>query len=160
GGRPFDVDVHAIPARPREPAHWHFDLRHLATTSETRLATQEAEAREARGVTLEEAGAARADGALLRGLEKARGVLREPPLPPGEGKDGSYRLGSSRYVSPTPKTMTPATRFIFPIRSIVIFARKACAVPMRIVHQRAEPRKTPATSPAMSNRLPRTLPTP
>ncbi|MBL8311859.1 MAG: NUDIX hydrolase [Burkholderiales bacterium] len=25
----FDVDVHAIPARADEPAHWHYDLRYL-----------------------------------------------------------------------------------------------------------------------------------
>ena len=77
GGRPFDVDVHAIPARPREPAHWHFDLRHLATTSETRVAAQQAEAREARWFTLEEAVEAGADGSLVRALNKARGILLE-----------------------------------------------------------------------------------
>ena len=42
GGHPFDVDVHAIPERPGEPAHHHFDLRFLATTSETALTAQAA----------------------------------------------------------------------------------------------------------------------
>jgi 8-oxo-dGTP pyrophosphatase MutT (NUDIX family) len=27
--RPFDVDVHRIPDRPGEPAHWHLDVRYL-----------------------------------------------------------------------------------------------------------------------------------
>ena len=27
--RPFDLDVHEIPARPGEPAHWHLDVRYL-----------------------------------------------------------------------------------------------------------------------------------
>jgi 8-oxo-dGTP pyrophosphatase MutT (NUDIX family) len=27
--RPFDVDVHRIPARPGEPAHFHLDIRYL-----------------------------------------------------------------------------------------------------------------------------------
>jgi 8-oxo-dGTP pyrophosphatase MutT (NUDIX family) len=27
--RPFDLDVHQIPARPREPAHMHLDVRYL-----------------------------------------------------------------------------------------------------------------------------------
>lgn len=34
----FDIDVHDIPARPDAPAHAHFDLRYLFTTSERRLA--------------------------------------------------------------------------------------------------------------------------
>jgi 8-oxo-dGTP pyrophosphatase MutT (NUDIX family) len=27
--RPFDLDVHQIPDRPGEPAHWHLDVRYL-----------------------------------------------------------------------------------------------------------------------------------
>jgi len=27
--RPFDLDVHQIPARPGEAAHWHLDVRYL-----------------------------------------------------------------------------------------------------------------------------------
>jgi 8-oxo-dGTP pyrophosphatase MutT (NUDIX family) len=27
--RPFDLDVHRIPDRPNEPAHWHLDVRYL-----------------------------------------------------------------------------------------------------------------------------------
>ena len=27
--RPFDLDVHELPARPGEPAHWHLDVRYL-----------------------------------------------------------------------------------------------------------------------------------
>jgi 8-oxo-dGTP pyrophosphatase MutT (NUDIX family) len=27
--RPFDLDVHEIPARPGEPAHFHLDVRYL-----------------------------------------------------------------------------------------------------------------------------------
>jgi 8-oxo-dGTP pyrophosphatase MutT (NUDIX family) len=27
--RPFDLDVHRIPERPGEPAHWHLDVRYL-----------------------------------------------------------------------------------------------------------------------------------
>ena len=29
----FDLDVHRIPARPGEPAHWHWDVRHLVEGS-------------------------------------------------------------------------------------------------------------------------------
>ncbi len=28
-GVPVDIDVHEIPARPNEPAHWHHDLRYV-----------------------------------------------------------------------------------------------------------------------------------
>jgi len=27
--RPFDLDIHRIPDRPNEPAHWHLDVRYL-----------------------------------------------------------------------------------------------------------------------------------
>ena len=27
--RPFDLDIHEIPDRPNEPAHWHLDIRYL-----------------------------------------------------------------------------------------------------------------------------------
>jgi 8-oxo-dGTP pyrophosphatase MutT (NUDIX family) len=27
--RPFDLDIHEIPERPGEPAHWHLDIRYL-----------------------------------------------------------------------------------------------------------------------------------
>jgi 8-oxo-dGTP pyrophosphatase MutT (NUDIX family) len=27
--RPFDLDIHQIPDRPGEPAHWHLDVRYL-----------------------------------------------------------------------------------------------------------------------------------
>ena len=79
-GKPFDVDVHAIPARPHEPAHWHFDLRHLATTEETALAPQEAEARAARWFTLEEAEREGVDASLQRAMRKAERILR-PTVP-------------------------------------------------------------------------------
>ena len=83
GGRPFDVDVHAIPERPGEPGHWHFDLRHLATTSETALTAQADEVAGARWFTLEEALAAGVDGSLSRALGKARKLLA--PSPGGRG---------------------------------------------------------------------------
>lgn len=76
GGRPFDVDVHPIPARPGEPAHFHFDLRFLATTSETAITAQADEVAGARWFTLEEALAEGVDGSLARALKKAERILR------------------------------------------------------------------------------------
>jgi len=82
GGQPFDVDVHPIPARPGEPAHLHFDLRFLATTSETALKAQDEEVAGARWFTLEEALAAPVDASLARALRKAERLLN--PLSPRE----------------------------------------------------------------------------
>ena len=83
GGRPFDVDVHPIPERPGEPAHVHFDLRFLATTSETAITAQADEVSGARWFTLEEALAAGVDVSLARALKKAERLLA--PSPPGRG---------------------------------------------------------------------------
>jgi 8-oxo-dGTP pyrophosphatase MutT (NUDIX family) len=77
GGRPFDVDVHPIPARKREPEHLHFDLRFLATASDTALAPHPQETREVRWFTPEEARAIGADPSVLRALEKAERSLSQ-----------------------------------------------------------------------------------
>ena len=70
------MDVHPIPARPGEPAHFHFDLRFLATTSETAITAQADEVAGARWFTLEEALAEGVDGSLARALKKAERILR------------------------------------------------------------------------------------
>ena len=75
GRRPFDVDVHSIPARKGEPEHLHFDLRFLATAAETALTPHPEETREARWFTVEEARAAGADTSVQRALEKASRLL-------------------------------------------------------------------------------------
>ena len=75
GGRVLDVDVHPIPARPDRPAHVHFDLRHLLTTTATRFAVAAEEVRRAAWFTFDEALAAGADASLARALRKARALL-------------------------------------------------------------------------------------
>lgn len=75
-GRPFDVDVHPIPERPGEPAHWHFDVRYLLTTEETGISPQAEETFGARWFTLEEAAAAGVDASVARALRKAQALLR------------------------------------------------------------------------------------
>ena len=71
GGRPFDVDVHPIPARRDEPAHDHFDVRYLVTTVETAVSPHAEETRGARWFTLEEALAVGVDASVERALRKA-----------------------------------------------------------------------------------------
>ena len=75
----FDVDVHPIPARPREPAHFHFDVRFLLTSLETlHAAAAEDPSRPMRWMTCEETRSRGFDASLIRALEKARAALSNP----------------------------------------------------------------------------------
>lgn len=77
--RPFDVDVHAIPARGSEPAHLHLDLRYLVLAEPTEVVTRAAEeADDVRWFGWEELPALDLDPGLQRALAKAR-----PCLPAG-----------------------------------------------------------------------------
>ncbi len=76
GRRVLDVDVHAIPARSGRPAHVHYDIRYLLTTSGDAVMPQEEEVRGAVWFTLEEALAAGVDDSLARALVKALRFLR------------------------------------------------------------------------------------
>ena len=72
----LDVDVHAIPARGRDPAHAHFDIRYLLTSSEAEHSgNAEDPRRPMRWVTFEDARKMGVDDSLLRALEKARALL-------------------------------------------------------------------------------------
>ncbi len=78
----LDVDVHAIPARGKDPAHHHFDVRYLLTTSAEidRQAAEDSE-RPMKWRRLEEAREAGADASLMRALEKARRALAHAGTP-------------------------------------------------------------------------------
>jgi 8-oxo-dGTP pyrophosphatase MutT (NUDIX family) len=76
----LDVDVHASPAHGRDPAHFHFDIRHLLTSeASSHAADAEDPARPMAWMTIAEACAAGADSSLARALEKARAVLTPSP---------------------------------------------------------------------------------
>ena len=49
--RPFDLDIHEIPARPSEPAHLHFDVRWMLIAPENAAFTQSEESNELRWFT-------------------------------------------------------------------------------------------------------------
>jgi 8-oxo-dGTP pyrophosphatase MutT (NUDIX family) len=71
--RPLDVDVHAIPARPGEPAHSHLDLRYLAVASNsTPLRRQAEEANDLRWFAWSELRTLDLDAGLRRALAKVR----------------------------------------------------------------------------------------
>lgn len=69
--RPLDVDVHAIPARPGEPAHAHLDLRYLVVAGQGALTRAREEAADLRWFGWDELEPLRLDPGLRRGLSKA-----------------------------------------------------------------------------------------
>jgi 8-oxo-dGTP pyrophosphatase MutT (NUDIX family) len=84
----FDVDVHAIPAHKRDPAHAHFDVRYLLTSSEGKpqhAARAEDPGRPMRWVSLAAARGVGIDPSLARALEKAHALLATAPPSVGAG---------------------------------------------------------------------------
>ncbi|HEX2501254.1 MAG TPA: NUDIX hydrolase [Methylomirabilota bacterium] len=78
--RPFDVDVHPIPARGDEPAHRHLDLRYLVIAPpDSRARRQAVEARALRWFTWEEVTALDLDPGLRRALRAARAFTSDTP---------------------------------------------------------------------------------
>lgn len=75
GSRILDVDIHPIPAKKKRPEHIHYDVRYVATTREHAFTAQQAEVREARWFSYEEALAAGGDASLERALRKAMAWL-------------------------------------------------------------------------------------
>ncbi|PYQ54462.1 MAG: NUDIX hydrolase [Acidobacteria bacterium] len=73
--RPLDVDVHAIPARPGEPAHEHLDLRYLLRAEEGALTPARGESRIVKWFEWKELAPLDLDPGLRRGLAKARRYL-------------------------------------------------------------------------------------
>ncbi|HEV8254916.1 MAG TPA: NUDIX hydrolase [Vicinamibacteria bacterium] len=74
--RPFDVDVHTIPARRDEPAHEHLDLRYLAVAPPGAEPSRSMrEARAARWFAWRELAPLGLDEGLQRALRKARSIL-------------------------------------------------------------------------------------
>jgi 8-oxo-dGTP pyrophosphatase MutT (NUDIX family) len=75
--RPFDVDVHEIPARPGAPAHLHLDVRFLALADASgELAGDAGEVSATRWFSFSEALAVADDSSLRRLLAKAERHLR------------------------------------------------------------------------------------
>jgi len=74
-GRPFDVDVHPIPAKGGEPAHLHYDVRYLVTCAEASCEPAADEVSEAGWFGLDEA-LAMVDDSLGRSLRKASSILK------------------------------------------------------------------------------------
>jgi 8-oxo-dGTP pyrophosphatase MutT (NUDIX family) len=74
--RPFDVDVHAIPAFGSEPAHAHLDLRYLVLAGgKGAIARSAVETNDARWFEWDELATLDLDRGLIRALAKARRIL-------------------------------------------------------------------------------------
>ena len=105
----FDVDVHAIPARGADPAHFHFDVRYLLVTpGEAEPAASEDPERPMRWIAIEEARAIGVDGSLARALGKARVILAAhlqsaagAPATSRSATARTARWGSKGRASPT-----------------------------------------------------------
>ena len=81
----LDVDVHAIPARGKDPAHSHFDVRYLfVTRDDARPEASEDPTRPLRWASLEDALSLGVDASLARALRKARRLIA--PSPPAGGR--------------------------------------------------------------------------
>jgi 8-oxo-dGTP pyrophosphatase MutT (NUDIX family) len=72
--RPFDLDIHEIPARENEPAHWHYDVRYVLIAPEGALHTASAESRELRWFTVSEMERLPLDAGLQRLVRKWRAL--------------------------------------------------------------------------------------
>ncbi|MCY2960484.1 MAG: NUDIX hydrolase [Planctomycetota bacterium] len=84
---PLDVDVHAIPARPGEPEHWHLDTRFLVLAPPGCVEALSEESLALRWFRPDELVRIPTDGSVQRLFEAAFGV---------EGQPGRLRAGSGQ----------------------------------------------------------------
>lgn len=72
---PLDIDVHAIPERPGEPAHEHHDVRFLLLASPDEQARASEESHAVRWFPLDELASQGVDDSVLRMARKTRALL-------------------------------------------------------------------------------------
>ena len=73
--KPFDLDIHEIPARKEEPAHFHYDVRYVLIAPENAAFTASDESLELRWFTPAEMDALPLDNGLRRLAAKWRALL-------------------------------------------------------------------------------------
>ncbi|MEQ1860375.1 MAG: NUDIX hydrolase [Chthoniobacteraceae bacterium] len=73
--RPFDLDIHAIPAHGAEPAHEHFDVRYMLIAPDEAAFALSDESHELRWFTGEETAALDLDSGLRRLIAKWQSLL-------------------------------------------------------------------------------------
>ncbi|MFN7946282.1 MAG: NUDIX hydrolase [Blastocatellia bacterium] len=72
----FDVDVHAIPARPGEPAHDHYDIRFLFTADRSAPLTLSSESKSLAWVALERIAEMTPEESVLRMVRRTERLKR------------------------------------------------------------------------------------
>ncbi len=70
--RPFDLDIHEIPARGDEPVHWHYDIRYMLIAPADAVSSVSGESHELRWLTPDEMEALPLDDGLQRMVRKWR----------------------------------------------------------------------------------------
>lgn len=70
--RPFDLDIHEIPARETESAHWHYDVRYVLIAPDGARPTTSGESNELRWFTASEMEQLPLDAGLQRLVRKWR----------------------------------------------------------------------------------------
>lgn len=66
----YDIDVHAIPATPKEPAHWHYDVRFLLEADRTEPLIISHESKNLAWVAINELGQYSQEASMTRMLYK------------------------------------------------------------------------------------------
>ena len=74
--RPFDLDIHEIPAHKAEPVHWHYDVRYVLIAPEGAAHTTSTESKELRWFTADEMEQLALDAGLRRMLAKWRALQK------------------------------------------------------------------------------------
>ncbi|MGE5196528.1 MAG: NUDIX hydrolase [Anaerolineae bacterium] len=69
---PFDLDIHEIPATPKEDAHLHYDVRYLLVAEEKLPLVVSEESIDVRWIALEEVGSYTQELSVLRMVDKVR----------------------------------------------------------------------------------------
>ncbi|MGA3172171.1 MAG: NUDIX hydrolase [Chthoniobacteraceae bacterium] len=72
--RPFDLDIHEIPAHENEPVHFHYDVRFMFIAPETAAPVASDESRDLRWFAPEELAALDLDESLRRMIRKWRAI--------------------------------------------------------------------------------------
>ena len=74
----FDLDLHLIPARPTEAAHYHYDVRFIFEADPTAPLVISKESKDLAWVRLTEVGNLEADESVLRMVEKTQALFAPP----------------------------------------------------------------------------------
>ncbi|WP_397599554.1 NUDIX hydrolase [Silvanigrella sp.] len=73
---PFDLDIHLIPERNHEPAHFHFDIRYLLIADEKENIVISEESLDLKWISMQEAHLYTNESSTLRQVEKFKSLLK------------------------------------------------------------------------------------